>query len=235
MSREIHEPIGQEFFEKVLNGEKTFALQAGNFKYQIGDTLILNEMDGDQPTGRSIRKKIGSSANSLQLGNFMKRDIEKYGLEIISLLDENEVYHDSDQRELFQISAKAVLFNGTEDKIVLLQRADGFYSIPGGHLEKDETFENALRREIKEELSVDYSGALKLASVDKYYPVDGREGKIDLYFVGRLSENMPISIEHSGDELIGWEWAAVDEILDGGYTDWLVYLVKNILGRKDEK
>jgi hypothetical protein len=84
---EIHEPIQQEFFEKVLNGEKTFALQSGNFEYQTGDILILDEMSGDQPTGRSVRKKIGSSANSKQLGDFMKDDIEKYGLEIISLTD----------------------------------------------------------------------------------------------------------------------------------------------------
>ena len=86
--KEIHEPIQKEFFEKVVSGEKTFALQAGNFNYEAGDILILDEMDGDKPTGRSIRKKIGSSANSLQLGDFMKDDIGKYGLEIISLTDE---------------------------------------------------------------------------------------------------------------------------------------------------
>ena len=87
--KEIHEPIEQKFFEQVLSGEKTFALQAGNFEYQSGDILILDEMDSDRPTGRSIRKRIGSNVNSLRLGDFMKDDIEKYGLEVISLTDEN--------------------------------------------------------------------------------------------------------------------------------------------------
>ncbi len=85
---EIYEPIEKEFFDQVLNGEKTFALQAGNFKYAKGDVLILHETIDGQPTGRSIRKKIGSSVNSKDLGSFMRDDIEEYGIEIISLTEE---------------------------------------------------------------------------------------------------------------------------------------------------
>ncbi|MCL2038014.1 DUF3850 domain-containing protein [Candidatus Saccharibacteria bacterium] len=85
---EIHEPIDKEFFDQVLSGEKTFALQAGNFQYERGDILILEETVDGQPTGRSVRKRISSSANSKNLGSFMKEDIEQYGLEIISLTEE---------------------------------------------------------------------------------------------------------------------------------------------------
>ena len=91
MSREIHEPIEKEFYEQIESGEKTFALQAGNFDYKKGDILILEETQNGIPTSRSIRKKIGWSANTKKLGDFMKDDIEKHGLEIISLVDEDEL------------------------------------------------------------------------------------------------------------------------------------------------
>jgi hypothetical protein len=90
MSCEIHEPIGKQFFEQVLSGEKTFALQAGNFNYEKDDILVLEEIDGSMPTGRVLRRRIGWAANSKELGDFAEEDIARYGLEIISLLEEKK-------------------------------------------------------------------------------------------------------------------------------------------------
>ena len=130
--------------------------------------------------------------------------------------------------ELFHVSGKAVLFNENRDKIVLLHHEYGF-SIPGGHLEKDESIKDALLREIKEELDVDYDGELRLADAHKYYPRQTETGKVDLYFVGTLAESAPISTENSGDDITDWEWAPVNKILNGDYEDWLKNLLEEIL------
>lgn len=131
--------------------------------------------------------------------------------------------------ELFQVSGKAILFNAAKDKMVLLHNSRGWWTIPGGHIEKDETPEMAARREIKEELGVDYDGALRLAHADKHYPFQGNLGKVNLYFVGELDESMPISIVNNGDGLDSWEWAPVDKILQGEYEDWLVSTLKGVI------
>jgi len=131
--------------------------------------------------------------------------------------------------ELFQISGKAVLFNKDKSKIVLLRSSAGHLTAPGGHLESGESFEDAVRREIKEEMNIDYNGALTLAYVVRFYADPTTNGKVDVYYVGELDENAPISIENSNGEIVGWEWAPVDKILSGEYTDWLVEIIKEVL------
>jgi ADP-ribose pyrophosphatase YjhB (NUDIX family) len=151
--------------------------------------------------------------------------------------------HELIKHELFQISGKAVLFNKDKSKVVLLRRKDGGSTIPGGHVEPGEMPEDALRREIKEELGIDYDGQLKLANFfDKLYPKKLNEvyslsitvGKLDIYYVGELDEDAPISVGGSGDDLSGWEWASVDKILNGEYkderagVDWVGRLIREV-------
>lgn len=56
-----------------------------------------------------------------------------------------------------------------EDKILLIKRGfdpyKGFWAIPGGHLDYDETVKDAVRREVKEETNLDVTS---LSLVDVY-------------------------------------------------------------------
>ncbi|MCL2869782.1 NUDIX hydrolase [Candidatus Saccharibacteria bacterium] len=139
--------------------------------------------------------------------------------------------HDGELYELFQVSAKAVLFNVVKDKVLLLLHDDGDHSIPGGHIEPGESLQEALLRELNEELGFSYHGSLWLVKADKYQTQQTKASKIDLYYVGELDENAPISIKNNGDGLVGWEWVAVDSILDGSYKcePWIPELLKEAL------
>jgi 8-oxo-dGTP pyrophosphatase MutT (NUDIX family) len=138
------------------------------------------------------------------------------------------------------------LFNESRDKIILLKNARGFWTAPGGHLEENEQPIDAVRREINEELGIDFRGDLTLTTADRYSPYNGLAKKltaenlakyedlkdiekIDLYFIGELDEKTPIDISGSGDGLSENMWAPLADILAGKYEDWLVDLIRRVL------
>ena len=79
-----------EFFEKVLAGEKTFDLRLADWACAPGDTLLLREWDPAKKvyTGREIEKKVGYVGYTKDVNFFPQEDVDKYGYQIISLLDE---------------------------------------------------------------------------------------------------------------------------------------------------
>lgn len=88
-SREIHKKVYREWFEKILSGEKTFELRLNDWRCETGDTLVLDEIDENREfTGRVLRKKVGTIVRTKNIDYFTKEDIDKYGYQIISLLEE---------------------------------------------------------------------------------------------------------------------------------------------------
>lgn len=79
-------------FNEVISGNKSFDIRLADWQCEPGDILILDEIDSETkiPTGRSIRKKIGYVLNTLETNFFSKKDIERYGLQVISLLEEDK-------------------------------------------------------------------------------------------------------------------------------------------------
>lgn len=90
---EIHKKVLTEYFEQIVSGNKTFELRLADWKCQQGDDLVLHEIDTEtkQPTGRSIRKRAGYVLKTKDLMLFPESDVEQYGYQIISLLDEDGV------------------------------------------------------------------------------------------------------------------------------------------------
>jgi len=89
---EIHKKIWSSYFEAVKNGGKTFELRLDDWKCEPGDILILDEVDDEtkQPTGRSIRKKVGFVGHTKDFSFWSKEDVDKYGYQIISLLEQEK-------------------------------------------------------------------------------------------------------------------------------------------------
>jgi len=100
--REIHKKINKEYFDQIASGQKTFEYRVNDFACEPGDILVLEEweygegldsLNNRRPTGRVIRKKVGYVGRTkdftwLERRPDVKSDFEKYGAQIISLLDE---------------------------------------------------------------------------------------------------------------------------------------------------
>lgn len=56
----ITKKIQPNFFEAILSGKKTYELRLNEFEIQEGDTLILEEWDGEPRvfTGRKLEKTV---------------------------------------------------------------------------------------------------------------------------------------------------------------------------------
>lgn len=86
-------------------------------------------------------------------------------------------------RELFRVSTKAAIFNADHTKVLVIHmtRIDD-YGLPGGHIDKNEEIEEALRRELAEECGIT---EVKLTKADFFKHSDG---KIILAFTGQLKD-----------------------------------------------
>ncbi|MBI2530571.1 MAG: DUF3850 domain-containing protein [Candidatus Diapherotrites archaeon] len=82
----IEKKVWPEFFGAILAGKKTFELRLADFECKPNDILLLKEWDPKtkQYTGRKIEKKVAYSLKTKDIRFWPKKDIEKYGLQIIS-------------------------------------------------------------------------------------------------------------------------------------------------------
>jgi len=92
MSSVIEKKVLPIYFDKIASGEKTYELRLADWKCSPGDILILNEIDSEtkQPTGRSLRRKVGFVGKTKDTDFFTKEEVDQYGYQIISLLNEAE-------------------------------------------------------------------------------------------------------------------------------------------------
>ncbi len=88
MSKIIEKKVYIEYYQKIFDGLKTYELRLADWDCQEGDLLKLVEIDSDrQPTGREMTKKVGYVGKTKDLDFWTSEEIEKYGYQIISLLD----------------------------------------------------------------------------------------------------------------------------------------------------
>jgi len=75
-----------KFFQKILDGNKTFELRLADFDCAPGDTLILKEWDPETKkySGREIEKKITFVFKTKDQKFWSADDVDKYGFQIIS-------------------------------------------------------------------------------------------------------------------------------------------------------
>ena len=68
----IEKKIWPKYFERILNGEKTFELRLADFNIDVGDNLILRDYNPEKEkyTGRFMIRKV------LNVAKFNFEDIE---------------------------------------------------------------------------------------------------------------------------------------------------------------
>jgi 8-oxo-dGTP diphosphatase len=88
---------------------------------------------------------------------------------------------------------------------------EGYYAAPGGHIEFGESFEQAARREVREETGLEIAD-LKLLSVGNYVfkREDGERHYIDVDFVCEAPAGEPLSAEP--EKCDGWDWYDLDDL-----------------------
>ncbi|MDA3855503.1 MAG: NUDIX hydrolase [Candidatus Woesearchaeota archaeon] len=113
-----------------------------------------------------------------------------------------------------------------KNEILLLKRADddsefgGYWCIPGGETENFETFEEALKREIKEETNSEIIEKQYLKSF--YYEYKENLHVRAIYFHGKIQGEIKLD-EESSD----FKWFTFEEILDDKFE--LAFNQKEVL------
>lgn len=97
-----------------------------------------------------------------------------------------------------------------DNKVLLVQQrkevAKGLWSYPGGGVENGETLEDAVIREVKEELGVDLTAPILF----KTYNITTPRGPLEINtFIGSIG-NQTISLKE--DELIAYGWFTLKEL-----------------------
>jgi len=82
---EIKKKTWSLYFQKVLEGKKTFDLRLADWKCKEGDILILQEWDPETKkyTGRELRKEVTYVLKTKNVNFFSKEDVKNYGYQVI--------------------------------------------------------------------------------------------------------------------------------------------------------
>jgi hypothetical protein len=88
----IEKKTWPDSFKKILNGQKTYDLRLADWECEPGDILVLKEYipETKNYTGREIRKKVGYVGKTKDWTYFTPEEVEQYGYQVISLIDEGK-------------------------------------------------------------------------------------------------------------------------------------------------
>lgn len=83
--KKIEKKVWPEYFQKILDGVKTFELRLGDFDCKEGNILVLREWDPKtkEYTGREIEKKITYIVKTKKASFWTKEEIEKCGYRVL--------------------------------------------------------------------------------------------------------------------------------------------------------
>ena len=82
----IEKKVWPEYFQKIVDGVKTYELRLADFECKPGDILILKEWNPKtkEYTGRSIKKTVTYVGKTKDQLFWPKEEVEKYGFQIIA-------------------------------------------------------------------------------------------------------------------------------------------------------
>ncbi len=116
-----------------------------------------------------------------------------------------------------RMAVGALFFNEQGQILILRASYKKYWTLPGGVVEKDESLDMALRREVKEELDIDFAVA-KLAVLDYCFPkvvnnVQNTESLQILFDCGVITKKIAALIKIDGEEILEFRFCSLEEAL----------------------
>ena len=150
----------------------------------------------------------------------------------------NELFAASEFNDLGTATQVQAVCFADDEHIVLLEHVDGYKSLPGGTIESGESFEEALKRELQEEVSVDtldfgmigYSESTQLDNNNlvtyqlRYWADVALRDEVVNDPDGKAKDRVVVPLDHVA-EVLGW----------GDKGEALIKLAKEARVRKHEK
>lgn len=116
------------------------------------------------------------------------------------------------------VTAVGGIIPDARGRVLLIRRARdpgrGQFGLPGGFVDRGESGETALRREVREELGLDVTDFTFLLSLPNFYTYgEVTAAVVDLFFVCQFDLDQPVQAD--SDEVAGWEWMEIGrDVLD---------------------
>ena len=112
--------------------------------------------------------------------------------------------------EKFKPHAASLVFLMRDNNVLLMKRAntgwlDGFYTIPGGHIDEGEQASTAAAREAREEAGVNiHEAGLTCVHIDHRKDFGDDKVYIDFFFVTNTWEGEPYNAEPEKCSKVAW-------------------------------
>lgn len=114
-------------------------------------------------------------------------------------------------------AASVALF--LDGKILLIERAyepmAGYWTLPGGRVEPDETYAECAIREIEEELGLRLTGVLPVTTQTSEH-----------FSIHVFTSRMPAQTPHPSDEITNWNWISLNDLGALKTTPGLTQIIK---------
>jgi ADP-ribose pyrophosphatase YjhB (NUDIX family) len=111
------------------------------------------------------------------------------------------------ERHQMRVSCKCALYTQDGSKVLLAHYGSKGYGLPGGHMEANESPDQAVRRELQEEIGV-AGDALERKDFWMH-----KNGKLVLGYTGRLDEVTNLTLQE--EEVSAVVWANIDDVASG--------------------
>ena len=82
----IEKKVWSEWFQKIVDGVKTYDLRLADFEIKPGDILVLREWDPKKKayTGRVLEKGVTYVGKTKGIPTYTQEDIDRFGFQVIA-------------------------------------------------------------------------------------------------------------------------------------------------------